>query len=128
MVSRGFGKILNISSISWAGEAAHAHYAAAKAGVVAFTRSAAAQLGPNNINVNAIAPGPTGRSVQIDLGQPETGSTAMSTIGSGTLGRVNEPEDIANAALFLVSEDSRNISGQVLNVAGGLNPTYDYIL
>ena len=81
MASRQFCKILNISSVSWAGEAAHAHYAAAKAGVVAFTYSAPAQLGPKNINVNAIAPGPTGRSVQIELGQPETDSTAMSTIG-----------------------------------------------
>jgi NAD(P)-dependent dehydrogenase (short-subunit alcohol dehydrogenase family) len=128
MIARRFGKIVNISSVSWAGEAAHAHYAAGKAGVVAFTRSAAAQLGPHNINVNAIAPGPTGRSVDIDLVPPETGSPAMWTIGSGTLGRPNDPEDIANAALFLVSEDSRNISGQVLNVAGGLNPTYDYVL
>jgi NAD(P)-dependent dehydrogenase (short-subunit alcohol dehydrogenase family) len=128
MVKRRFGKIVSISSVSWAGEAAHAHYAAAKAGVVAFTRSVAAQLGPHNINVNAIAPGPTGRYVEVDLAPPETGTPAMWTIGSGTLGRPNEPDDIANAALFLVSEDSRNISGQVLNVAGGLNPSYDYIL
>jgi NAD(P)-dependent dehydrogenase (short-subunit alcohol dehydrogenase family) len=128
MITRRFGKIVNISSVSWAGEAAHAHYAAGKAGVVAFTRSAAAQLGPHNINVNAIAPGPTGRYVEIDLAPPQTGSSAMWTIGSGTLGRPNDPDDIANAALFLVSEDSRNISGQVLNVAGGLNPSYDYVL
>jgi len=128
MIERKFGKIVNISSISWAGEPAHAHYAAGKAGVIAFTRSTASQLGPHNINVNAIAPGPTGRAVEVDLAPPTTGQSAMWTIGSGTLGRPNDPADIANAALFLVSEDSRNISGQVLNVAGGLNPTYDYVL
>ncbi len=125
MMERRYGKILNIASVAWAGEAMHAHYAAAKAGVVAFTRSTATQLGPYNINVNAIAPGGTSRNIAIDMGtQPgEPPKIASSVSSSGPLGRTNLPEDIANAALFLVSEESRNISGQLLTVAGGSNPS-----
>ena len=59
MMQRRSGKIVNIASISWAGDPMHTHYAVAKAGVVAFTRSVATQLAPYNINVNAVAPGPT---------------------------------------------------------------------
>jgi NAD(P)-dependent dehydrogenase (short-subunit alcohol dehydrogenase family) len=117
------GKIVNIASVGWAGEAIHAHYAAAKAGVVAFTRSVATQVGPYGINVNAIAPGGTRRraTLGVDLGaEPELG---VSVSSSGSLNRRNEPSDIANAALFLVSEESRNISGQLLTVAAGNNPS-----
>ena len=62
MMSRRHGKIVNIASTSWAGEAAHTDYAVAKAGVVAFTRSVATQLGHYNVNVNAVSPGGTRRS------------------------------------------------------------------
>jgi NAD(P)-dependent dehydrogenase (short-subunit alcohol dehydrogenase family) len=119
MMRRRSGKIVNIASVSWAGEAAHAHYAAAKAGVVAFTRSAATQLAPYNINVNAIAPGGTARSAPIGPLDPDV---HLSVAGPGPLGRTNSPDDIADAVLFLVSEDSRNISGQLITVAGGNNP------
>ncbi len=122
MMDRRFGKIVNIASTSWSGEPAHAHYAAAKAGVVAFTRSVATQLGPYNVNVNAVAPGPTRRDIAIDLGQPDPARQATSTTSElGPLGRPNEPSDIANAVVFLVSEESRNISGQLVTVAGGAN-------
>jgi NAD(P)-dependent dehydrogenase (short-subunit alcohol dehydrogenase family) len=113
MMERRQGKIVNIASVSWAGEPMHAHYAAAKAGVVAFTRSVATQLAPYDINVNAVAPGATLSSIE---GAPDRS-------GVGTpLGRVNEPRDIAEAVLFLVSEEARNVSGQLLTVAGGANP------
>src|SRR5581483_10182693 len=65
MMARRAGKIVNIASISWAGDPLHAHYSAAKAGVVAFTRSAATQLAPYNINVNAVAPGGTRSGVNL---------------------------------------------------------------
>jgi len=124
MKERRYGKIVNIASVCWAGEAMHAHYAAAKAGVVAFTRSTATQLGPFNINVNAVAPGGTRRSIDVDLGtDSEAAALAPSVSATGPLARMNEPVDIANAVLFLVSEESRNISGQVLTVAGGANPS-----
>jgi NAD(P)-dependent dehydrogenase (short-subunit alcohol dehydrogenase family) len=126
MMQRRYGKIVNIASNSWAGEAIHAHYAVAKAGVVALTRSVATQLGPYNINVNAVAPGATRRSAHIAAqietppeiaAEPVTTSVAM----TGPLGRSNEPLDIANTVLFLASEESRNISGQLITVAGGNN-------
>jgi NAD(P)-dependent dehydrogenase (short-subunit alcohol dehydrogenase family) len=127
MMERRFGKIVNIASIGWAGEAMHAHYATAKAGVVAFTRSVAHQVAPHNINVNAIAPGGTRRSIDIDIVTIGDSSDelpiAPSVSAIGPLGRMNDPVDIANAALFLVSQESRNISGQLLTVAGGANPS-----
>jgi NAD(P)-dependent dehydrogenase (short-subunit alcohol dehydrogenase family) len=117
MMSRRQGKIVNIASVSWAGEALHAHYAAAKAAVVAFTRSAATQLGPYNINVNAVAPGATERDIDVDIP-----SALVDEIVMNPLGRNNVADDIANGVLFLVSEESRNISGQLLTIAGGANP------
>ncbi len=128
MMERRYGKIVNIASSSWAGEAIHAHYSAAKAGVVALTRSVASQLGPYNINVNAVAPGGTRRSARvaanIDIAPGTDGpQVPMSVAITGPLGRTNEPVDIANAVLFLVSEESRNISGQLITVAGGSNPS-----
>jgi NAD(P)-dependent dehydrogenase (short-subunit alcohol dehydrogenase family) len=122
MMARRHGKIVNIASVAWAGEAMHAHYAAAKAGVVSLTRSAAWQLGPYDINVNAIAPGATQRSADLGIEEIDATDTRFSIPPVGPLGRANLPIDIANAALFLVSEESRNISGQVLNVAAGSNP------
>jgi NAD(P)-dependent dehydrogenase (short-subunit alcohol dehydrogenase family) len=127
MKERRYGKIVNVASTAWAGEAMHAHYAAAKAGVVAFTRSVASQLGPYNINVNAISPGGTRRSDRLaplfDEARPAAGEDGvpMSIPSTGPLGRTNEPLDIANAALFLSSEESRNISGQLITVASGNN-------
>lgn len=120
MMERRSGKIVNIASTSWAGDPMHAHYAAAKAGVVAFTRSCATQLGPYGINVNAVAPGgtATGHAGRSDDATAPTAAPRS----SAPLGRVNEPRDIANAVLFLVSDEARNISGQLLTVAGGWNP------
>jgi hypothetical protein len=108
MMERRSGKIVNIASTSWAGDALHAHYAAAKAAVVAFTRSAATQLGPYNINVNAVAPGLTERSIAIE--EPSV-DVASRTYAAPPLGRFNRADDIANAVLFLTSDKSRNISG-----------------
>jgi 3-oxoacyl-[acyl-carrier protein] reductase len=121
MMARRSGKIVNIASTSWAGEAAHTDYAVAKAGVVAFTRSVATQLGPFNINVNAVSPGGTRRSARVAQQIEDQAGEPMSVAGTGTLGRLNEPVDIANAVLFLASEESRNVTGMVLTVAGGTN-------
>jgi 3-oxoacyl-[acyl-carrier protein] reductase len=119
MIERRWGKIVNIASAAWAGgNADRIHYSTAKAGVVAFTRSLAEFAAPFNVNVNAIAPGLTVNMLmeegRLDL-PPGTGSNPM--------GRINEPEDIANAVLFLVTEEARNISGQLLTVAGARNPS-----
>ena len=124
MMARRSGKIINIASTSWADEEGlHPHYAAAKAGVVAFTRSVAAQLAPYDINVNAVAPGPTATG-HAGLDAAAQGNPVDSAAGASTpLGRVNDPVDIANAVLFLASAESRNISGQLVTVAGGHNPS-----
>lgn len=111
MMERRHGKIVNISSASWAGNVAP--YAIAKAAVVSFTRGLATELGKFNINVNAIAPGATKTRFQ----PPEEMAAMM------PLGRVNDPEDIADTVVFLASEESRNISGQLVTVASGRNPS-----
>jgi NAD(P)-dependent dehydrogenase (short-subunit alcohol dehydrogenase family) len=119
MMAQRSGKIVNIGSTSWAGTPLHAHYAAAKAGLVALTRSAAEQLGPYNVNVNAVAPGGT-MTLAADLpGFP----TADQWRTRNPLGRPNTPEDVAHTVAFLLSEQARNISGQLVTVAGGLNPS-----
>jgi NAD(P)-dependent dehydrogenase (short-subunit alcohol dehydrogenase family) len=119
MMEQGSGKIVNIGSTSWSGSVLHAHYAAGKAGLVSLSRSAAEALGPHNINVNVVAPGGT-LTYAADLpGFP----TEEQWRTRNPLGRPNRPEDIAEAVSFLASEAARNISGQVLTVAGGWNPS-----
>lgn len=122
MMAQKSGKIVNIASTSWAGSTLHTHYAVAKAGVVAFTRSVATQLGPYNINVNCISPGGTSTE-QVGHQQEKLSMSGRDAGESIPLGRSNVPQDIADTAMFLVSERARNISGQLITVAGGLNPT-----
>jgi NAD(P)-dependent dehydrogenase (short-subunit alcohol dehydrogenase family) len=111
MMERRDGKIVNIASATWAGGVAP--YSISKSAVVAFTRGLATEMGPYNINVNAIAPGATKTRFRPP---PEMADRVP-------LGRVNEPDDIAAAVVFLASEESRNISGQLITVAGGRNPS-----
>jgi NAD(P)-dependent dehydrogenase (short-subunit alcohol dehydrogenase family) len=111
MMERRHGKIVNIASATWAGGVAP--YSISKSAVVAFTRGLANEMGPYNINVNAIAPGATKTRFQPP---PELADLVP-------LHRVNDPEDIADSVVFLASEESRNISGQLITVAGGRNPS-----
>jgi len=116
MVGQRSGKIVNIASTSWAPphSALHPHYAAAKAGVVAFTRAVALQLAAYDVNVNAVAPGATRRSAAVIV-DDDSAAAPMPP-----LGRINDPADIAGAVAYLVSPDARNVSGQLITVAGGL--------
>jgi len=118
MIGQRSGKIVNIASTSWAPphSAMHPHYAAAKAGVVAFTRAVALQLAPYDVNVNAVSPGATRRSAAVAVDDDGSGGPPP------PLGRINDPADIAGAVAYLVSPDARNVSGQLITVAGGLNP------
>jgi NAD(P)-dependent dehydrogenase (short-subunit alcohol dehydrogenase family) len=118
MASHGGGKIVNISSVSGlVGSPALAAYGAAKAGVINFTRSLAADWGKYKINVNAIAPG------VIDTPLTRRTIAAWSTREQISeripLGRMGTPEDVANAALFLVSEEASYVTGVTLPVDGG---------
>jgi NAD(P)-dependent dehydrogenase (short-subunit alcohol dehydrogenase family) len=123
MRARGGGTIVNIASIS-ALHPAHdqAAYVTAKAGVVAFTRAAAQELGPDLIRVNAVSPGLIGRPTLAD-DWPDGFGRWMAKV---PLGRVGTPQDIADACLFLASPASRWITGQHLIVDGGMDATAIY--
>jgi NAD(P)-dependent dehydrogenase (short-subunit alcohol dehydrogenase family) len=117
MMDRRDGRIINFSSTAAVGSPEHAHYATAKAGIVAFTRSCAAQLAPYNVTVNAISPGPTLTESVLNAGFLRADSNWADQV---PLGRPNQPDDIAQSVLFLASDAGRNITGVNLAVAGGL--------
>ena len=119
MMAQRSGRIVNIASTSWAAphSGLHPHYAAAKAGVVAFTQSVALQLAPYDVTVNVVAPGATRASAASPAPRLHESSEELPP-----LGRINDPQDVAGAVGYLVSHDARNVSGQLLTVAGGLNP------
>ncbi|WP_019119709.1 beta-ketoacyl-ACP reductase [Brevibacillus massiliensis] len=122
MVSQRYGKIVNTSSTSALGNRGQANYSAAKAGLQGFTKTLAIELGPFNINVNAVAPGfivtdmtrQTAERVGVDFAENQ--KLAVERI---PLRRVGQPEDIANVVAFLVSDDASYVSGQVIYVNGG---------
>jgi len=113
---QGYGKIVNITSINGLrGKFGQANYTAAKAGVIGLTKTAARELGRYNINVNAVAPGLT--ETEMMLKAPE--SVRQQALAETVLGRLAEPEDIANVVVFLCSEKARHITGEVIKVDGG---------
>jgi 3-oxoacyl-[acyl-carrier protein] reductase len=117
MISRGKGKIINTSSVSGVyGNVGQTNYAATKAGVVGMTKTWAKELGRKGIHVNAVAPGfiETGMTAKV----PEKILDQMKMMVP--LGRLGVPEDIANAYLFLASEESNYVNGTVLHVDGGI--------
>ncbi|MGB2584129.1 MAG: SDR family oxidoreductase, partial [Dehalococcoidia bacterium] len=117
MKEHRYGKILNISSIlGLTGSPARAHYSAAKTGVIGLTRGLATELGPHNINVNAIGPGIIDTPM---LEQEAVAGSRERLQGGVPLRRFGVPLDIANAALFLVSDEASYITGQCLFVCGG---------
>ena len=117
MLKRGYGKIVNISSVSMAGEYGQTDYGAAKAAVTSLTRSLAMELAPD-INVNCIAPGMIKTSVM-----QRADPAMVRQFQEGTLlKRLGEPRDIANAALFLCSDESNYVTGEMLAVSGGIFP------
>jgi len=112
------GKIINLGSVAgkMGGLLTGAHYSASKAGVICFTKALARELAPYGITVNAVAPG----VIDTDMIQNITGgdfSTYLKTIPLGTIGA---PEDVAKAVAFLASEDARYITGEILDVIGGM--------
>lgn len=117
MIKQRSGRIINMSSIvGLEGNAGQTNYAAAKAGIIGFTKSAARELAPRGITVNAIAPG----FIDTDMTSAMTVEAKEATAAKIPLGRIGRTEDIANAVAFLVSEQANYITGQVLAVDGGL--------
>jgi 3-oxoacyl-[acyl-carrier protein] reductase len=118
MIARGSGRIINVSSnYGVTGSAPRVHYSAAKAGIIGFTKALALELGPHGITVNAVAPGPT--ATERVRGKYSAEEWAERSRGI-PLGRTAEPEDIADAVLFLASDRARYVTGQTLHVNGGL--------
>ena len=117
MVEQGYGRIVNFASISYAGEHGQAHYAAAKAAVAAMTRAMAIELA-QSVTVNCVAPGLINTSV-IDR-MPRR--AVQRFIDQTLLGRLGEAAEIANAVLFLASDEASFITGEILAVAGGIWP------
>ncbi|GAB3395468.1 SDR family oxidoreductase [Humibacter soli] len=120
MASRGLGRIVSLSSVSaqrGGGTYSKAAYSAAKAGVIGLTRAAARELGPLGITVNAIAPGPIDTDI---MGGPLTDERKEAMAADGVLTRIGQPRDVAAAVAYLISEDAGFVTGQTINVDGGL--------
>lgn len=118
MMKQRNGSIINMSSVvGVSGNAGQANYSASKAGMIGFTKSVAKELGSRNIRANAIAPGFIETKMTEKL--PEDARTEW--IKAIPLRRGGQPEDVANVALFLASDLSAYVSGQVINVCGGMN-------
>lgn len=123
MVKQRYGRIVNLSSVvGLRGNAGQVNYAASKAGVIGMTKSLAWTFAPLGVRCNAVAPG----VVNTDMlaGTPQAMKDTIA--GNIPLKRIGEPEDIANAMLFLASDAASYITGQILQVDGGFRPANSY--
>jgi 3-oxoacyl-[acyl-carrier protein] reductase len=119
MMKAKSGSIINMSSIiGIRGNAGQSSYAASKAGIIGFTKSVALELGSRNIRCNAIAPGFVETDMTHYLKEGEAATAFLSKI---PLGRFGKAEEIANTTLFLASDMSSYVTGQVISACGGLN-------
>ena len=117
MMKNRYGRIINMASIIGViGGAGQANYAASKGGMIAMTKSIAAEVASRGITANAIAPGFI-KTPMTDVLPEELKKTYLSQIPAGRFG---EPDDIANACVFLASEEASYINGQVLHINGGM--------
>jgi len=117
MIKNNYGRIVNISSvIGQIGNKGQSNYSASKSGVIGLTKSIAKELAPKNITVNAIAPG----YIQTDMTQELNNVNREKILNSIPLNRFGKPEDIAHLVCFLLSEQAQYITGQTINVDGGM--------
>lgn len=118
MLARGWGRIVNISSLTVLGAVERTAYAAAKAALISFSRSWALELARTGITVNAIAPGPT-ETALFRANNPPGSDGERRYLAAVPMGRFGSPDEIAAAAGFLLSDDAGFITGQTLFVDGG---------
>ncbi|MEO9804879.1 MAG: 3-oxoacyl-ACP reductase FabG [Reichenbachiella sp.] len=117
MIENNYGRIINTSSVvGLTGNFGQTNYAATKSGVIGMTKTLARELGKHQITVNAVAPG----FIATDMVKAMPGKVIEMMISKTPLGRLGEPEDIANAYVFLASEDAAFVTGAVLSVDGAV--------
>ena len=117
MLFRSSGSIINLTSVSGIlGNAGQANYSASKAGVIGLTKSTARELASRGIRVNAVAPG----YVETDMTDGLSEQVKKQMLQQIPLGRAASPEEIADVALFLASDHSSYMTGQILSVDGGM--------
>ncbi|RUM93708.1 MAG: 3-oxoacyl-ACP reductase [Thiothrix sp.] len=117
MMKKRHGRIINIGSIvGVTGNSGQANYAAAKAGVIAFSKSLAQEVGSRGITVNTVAPG----FIDTDMTRALPDDQREALLGKIALGRLGKVEDIANAVVFLASAEAAYITGETLHVNGGM--------
>ena len=117
MIRKKQGRIVNISSMwGMVGASCEVHYSAAKAGLIGFTKALAKEVGPSGITVNAIAPG----LINTEMNGALSSEDKAAIVDETPLCRIGEPIDVARAVLFLLGEGGSFITGEVINVSGGL--------
>lgn len=117
MRARGWGRIINVSSqAAFTGSANHAHYAAAKAGLLGFTYSVAKELGSSGVTANVVSPG----RISTDLLLERSAGREAEWLRQTPLGRLGDPAEVAETIAFLASDRAGYITGAVFNISGGL--------
>ncbi len=117
MLKRRFGRIINISSvIAFSGNVGQTNYAAAKAGLVGFSKSLAREIAPRGVTVNVVAPG----FIETDMTAKIPAKIKEAVVAQIPLGRVGQVDEVAPAVVFLASEEASYITGAVIHVNGGL--------
>lgn len=120
MREKGRGKIINLSSVMWRGNPGQFNYSASKAGVIGMTKTAAKELASKGINVNAIAPGLIWTDILRSTPVAILERMQKTLASIVPLNRMGSPQDVANVALFLASDESSYITGQVIYCDGGM--------
>ena len=120
MRGKGYGRIINISSGSWLGNIGQANYAAAKAGVVGLTKTAARENARKGITCNAICPGFIETDMTLKLKEVNDGAAWESMMQRIPAGYAGKPADVGNMVAFLASDDASYITSEVINVGGGM--------